>query len=69
MKTKEQLVAIEAEREAVVRFLRAEQAYYERGSTEAVGQDVREQCRAKESALSAAAEAIERGDHRKGDET
>lgn len=49
---------------AIVRFLRAEEERFDRGSEDAkVGVEGRERCRNKASALRTAAAYIERGDH------
>lgn len=53
---------------AIVRFLRAEEERFDRGSEDAkIGVEGRERCRNKASALRTAATYIERGDHLNGD--
>lgn len=54
-----------SERDAVLRLMAARKVYYERGSREADGLGVREDCRAKVSLLESLIADIERGDHMK----
>ena len=51
--------------EAILRLMDGRKAYYERGSREADGLGVREDCRAKVSLLESLIADIERGDHMK----
>ncbi len=53
------------ETNAILRFMADRKTYYERGSCEAAGLDVREACRAKVSLLESLIGDIERGDHMK----